>query len=258
MTYSPLVTETHATSQQSARTSGPVNMIILHHAATTDADQVVNMMVSGSRQVSAHAVVKDNRIIGVVDESQRAWSLADAYWDSRAFTVETANESTAGWTISAKSHESLAKLSADWAKRYGFKIVRDPSIPRTQWTLLGHREVYEIYGDSYATACPGGMNLDYIANRANAILSGDAEPEPLELEFEMSFLPFCVQNKEPGAAPTPGLAIFSNGHVEAINLDQWNAYKFAGAKMYETSIPGHFAFFNDQAARLRASGGVAK
>lgn len=174
MTKSPLMTENVSTFQQSARTAAPLNMVILHHAATTSADQVVQMMVSGSRQVSAHAVVKDGRRIGVVDETQRAWSLADGYWDSRAFTVECANESTNGWTISAASHESLAQLTADWAKRYHFPIIRSAGIPRTQWTLLGHREVYEIYGDSYATACPGGMNLDWIAVRANEILTSTA------------------------------------------------------------------------------------
>jgi hypothetical protein len=167
------MTEIRRTSQQSGRTAGPLNMVILHHAAATSAEQVVSMMVSGSREVSAHAVVKDGRRIGVVDESDRAWSLSSAYWDSRAFTVECANESTDGWTISDASHESLAQLTADWARRYGFPIIR--SGPRTSWTLLGHREVYEIYGDSYATACPGGMDLDRIAARANQILSG-AEP----------------------------------------------------------------------------------
>ena len=182
MTRSPLMTENVNTSQQSARTASPLNMVILHHGATTNADQIVEMMVSGSREVSAHAVVKDARRIGVVEEENRAWSLGSSYWDSRAFTVECANESTQGWTISASSHESLARLSADWAKRYNFPIVRGPNVPKTQWTLLGHREVYEIYGESYSTACPGGMNLDWIANRANEILNNGDKPENEEEE----------------------------------------------------------------------------
>lgn len=179
MTYTPLATQISPSAQHSARTAGPVNMIILHHGATTSADQIVSMMVSESREVSAHCVVKDDRIIAVVPEEQRAWSLADAYWDSRAFTVETANESTNGWTISAASHESLARLAADWAKRYGFPIIRSGNVPAEQWTLIGHREVNSIHGGSYSTACPGGMNLDWIAARANQILNeGGVTPTP--------------------------------------------------------------------------------
>jgi hypothetical protein len=172
MTRSPINTANVKTDQASARTNGPLNMIILHHGATTSDAQIISMMVTNSREVSAHKVIKDKRITGVVDEELRAWSLADQYWDSRAFTVETANESTDGWTISAESHESLAQSAADWARRYHFPIIRSKAVSPEQWTLIGHREVYSIHDASYATACPGGMNLDWIAARANEILSG--------------------------------------------------------------------------------------
>lgn len=170
MGWSPLSTEVHNTSQYSARTQPPQG-VVLHHGATTSADAIIDMEVSGSRQVSSHQVVKDKRIAGVVQEQFRAWSLSSAEWDSWAFTVECANESTNGWTISDESHESLAQLTADWAKRAGFWPHRDGN-PET-WTLLGHREVYTIHGASYATACPGGMNLDFVAKRAQQILVGE-------------------------------------------------------------------------------------
>lgn len=169
MTYSPLATETHDTAQKSPR-SQPVNMIVLHHAATTNAQWVIDVETGGSKQVSSHMVVKDGRRAGIVPEEFRAWSLSDAYWDSRALTVECANESTNGWTISDASHESLAQLVADWSHRYGFRPHRSGD-PKT-WTVIGHREVYTIHGGSYSTACPGGMNLDWITSRAQQLLAG--------------------------------------------------------------------------------------
>lgn len=174
MGWSPLSTETWNTSQYSARTRSPAG-VVLHHGATTSADAIISMEVSGSRQVSSHQVVKDKRNAGIVQEQFRAWSLSDAYWDSWAFTVECANESTNGWTISAASQETLAQLVADWAKRYGFYPHRDGD--DRYWTVYGHREIYTIFGGSYATACPGGMDLDWITKRAQQILAGDSGME---------------------------------------------------------------------------------
>lgn len=178
MGWSPLSTETWNTSQYSARITSPKG-VVLHHGATTSADAIISMEVTGSRQVSSHQVVKDKRNAGIVQEQFRAWSLSDAYWDSWAFTVECANESTNGWTISDESHETLAQLVADWAIRYGFWPHREGA--SNTWTVYGHREIYSIFGASYATACPGGMNLDFVAKRAQQIINGE-EKEEVEME----------------------------------------------------------------------------
>lgn len=184
------------TTDCSNRTAGPLNMIVLHHAATTDLQAILNLFQPGGRQVSAHRAVKDGQNYETVPEAKRAWSLSDAYWDSRSFTVECANESTVGWTISQASHETLAQQCASWAQRYGFPIIRSGD-PKT-WTLLGHREVYEIWGGSYATACPGGMNLDWIAARANQILN-----PPMEEDDDMSDLMYLMLPKgSAGASAT--------------------------------------------------------
>jgi hypothetical protein len=189
MGWSPRSTETHNTSQFSARTV-PIGGVVLHHGATTSADAIIAMETSGSRQVSSHQVIKDARNAGVVQEQFRAWSLSSSTWDSWALTVECANESTDGWTISAASEETLAQQVADWASRYGFYPQRngDPS----SWTVLGHREVYSIHGASYATACPGGMNLDGITRRAQQILAGE---NPEEEEGTMQYI-WCKEFKD--------------------------------------------------------------
>lgn len=163
--------EWYSTRQQSALTASPRRGVVLHHGATTSADAIIQMETSGSRQVSSNRVVKDNRCAKIVDESGvRAWSLSSAYWDSVLRSVECANESTAGWTISASSSETIARMVAFWSLQDGFYPHRNGA--RSTWTVYGHREIYEEYGASYATACPGGMDLNAITTRAQQILAG--------------------------------------------------------------------------------------
>lgn len=115
---------------------------------------------------------------------------------------------------------------------------------------------------------PNWRNMPIINEPALAGLP--ATPIPTGDEFDMatldelrsivaagpnaaSFLPLCVQNREPNAPAVPGLAIFANGFVEAISAAQWDAFGMAGGKQYYTTVSGHFAFLQDQAAKLRAS-----
>lgn len=173
MTWSTFLTSIRSSLQRSPRT-GPVGFAILHHGATTNVQWMEDAMVSGSKQVSATVVVKDGRRTGIVDEDFRPWTSSSAYWDGRACTIECANESTNGWTISDASYESMALLLADWSKRYAFPLVRNGR----KSTVFGHKELYTYFGDSYATACPGGMDVDRVVRRANEILAGPVPDEP--------------------------------------------------------------------------------
>ena len=161
--------------------------VILHHAAMTSLSGLLALSM-GAKQVSASALVKDNQAYDLgMGNTYRPWSVADGYWDSAMRSVETANESTVGWTISASSAETLAKLIAYWAQQDGFYPHRNGD-PKT-WTVIGHREVYTIHGASYATACPGSMDLDAITRRAQQILAADSgsqngnDPMPLYAEY---------------------------------------------------------------------------
>lgn len=164
--WSRFLTAIRESMQRSTRT-GSIKYVILHHGATTSDGVMIQMMVSGSRQVSAQVVVKNERRTGVVPETLRAWTSASPFWDGQGLTIECANESTTGWTISAASYESMAILLADWSRRYGFPLRRNGRSS----TVFGHRELYTYFGDSYATACPGGMDIDRVVRRANQILS---------------------------------------------------------------------------------------
>lgn len=173
MAFSKFTTRTSGNGGQfSTRGGRTIDHVVVHHAATTSLSGVLSMMSTGSRQVSSNYVVKDDQIVGVVPEEYRSWSLSSATWDGRSITVETCNSATgdaSGWPISEASFQSLARLIADCAARYGFPINRD--------RVLGHREVYSRHGASYSTLCPGGINLDRVVREARAILE-HSEPDP--------------------------------------------------------------------------------
>lgn len=162
MTHSNLTNQIALTpNQYSSRGGRKITNIVLHHTASTSGhgNGVVNMMVSGSRQVSAHYVVgSDAWVWCVVDEDYRAWSLSSANADGRSIVMECVNSTGApSWLQSAASEEKIAQLVADICTRYNLPINRN--------TVVGHREVSE----SYPTACPGGMDLNKIVARAAQI-----------------------------------------------------------------------------------------
>ena len=166
-------TAVHNTPNKSLRQNVPRRGVVLHHAAMTSLSGLRNLAM-GAKQVSATAIIKDDSIELIVgDDRYRPWSLSSAWGDSSFRSVETANESTNGWTISDASHWSLARAVAYWAEQDGFRPHRDGD-PST-WTVIGHREAYSIHGVSYATACPGGLDLNLVTKRAQQLLSSEED-----------------------------------------------------------------------------------
>lgn len=166
------------TPNKSPRQDVPRKGVCLHHGALTSLDYL-EYLAMGGKQVSATAIVKDRVSKRLMTDEFRAWSLSSAWGDSSFRSVETCNESTDGWTISDESHWELAHLVAYWALVDGFWPHRDGDLET--WTVVGHREMYTIWGVSYATACPGGMDLDLVTARAQSILRGTA---PAGLGFD--------------------------------------------------------------------------
>ncbi len=162
-TFSGYATRQVSTPNQGTRSGARPEYIVLHHMATTGFEAVLRMWHDGSKQGSAHyAISNSGEVVGVVPEELRAWSLSSATWDSKSITFEIANQSAGGsWPVSSAAHESTAKVVADLATRY--------AIPLDRAHIIGHREVYTRFGAGYATACPGGLNLDFIVNRAREL-----------------------------------------------------------------------------------------
>lgn len=145
-----------------------ISLIIIHHAATVGTAAVLNAL-TGSREVSANAVGTDAGIYRQVAEDRRAWTSGaagdggkGADFDHKALTIEIANDTAAPtWTASTKTLEHVAQWIAAMSEKY--------SIPLDRNHVIGHRELYERYRASYATACPGGISVDDLVNRATQI-----------------------------------------------------------------------------------------
>lgn len=149
MTHSGLATGIQITSDSGART-GRVDHFIIHHAAGTSLSVLLGLFRPGGRKVSANYALKDRQLILAVDEDRRAFTSGSAEWDGRSITIEVANSSAGGsWPVSNESFDTLARLIADCATRYGFPI-NDSSI-------LTHQEIYLRFRRGYATACPGDL-----------------------------------------------------------------------------------------------------
>jgi peptidoglycan hydrolase-like protein with peptidoglycan-binding domain len=171
MTRSPLTTDNYNSPQKNNpnRWREP-DHVVLHHWAGTNWNNVVSMMVHRTRVVSSNVIIQDRRIGSMMEEEDRSWSLASAHWDGRSLTAECANSTVGGsWPLSPETHESIARWVSDVCTRYGIPINRE--------RVLGHREVYTRHGASYATACPGGMDLEWVVARARVIQSETAQPE---------------------------------------------------------------------------------
>lgn len=184
-------TAIHDTPNKSLRLNVGRRGVVLHHAALTNLE-TLRRLEMGAKQVSSSAIVKDNfRERMMPDETFRAWSLSSALWDSLLRSVETCNQSTDGWTVSDESHWSLARAVAYWSELEGWWPHRDGG--RKNWTVLGHREVYSIHGASYATACPGGMDLNLVTSRAQ-MLHGVTVVAPVEPSVPAYIPSFATTN----------------------------------------------------------------
>ncbi|UOE45464.1 peptidoglycan recognition protein family protein [Agromyces larvae] len=142
---------------------------IIHHNAARGGAGVLEMMRTGSKQVSAnYQVFEDGRAFGVVPREERSWSVSNAAWDGSAITFEIANNSGApGWTISDASYDTVARIIAEDAAWAGIPINRS--------TVRGHREGCAFgHGGSYSTACPGGIDLDRLVRLAQQYQSSPA------------------------------------------------------------------------------------
>lgn len=173
MARTPYATDIYDTPQKSIRIpSGAVGYVVIHHTAGGTYEGIIALEM-GARQVSSTVIIEGVRCASMMDEFYRAWSLSSQYWDSVSLSSETVNSGGAeeGWPISEASYRTLAKIVADWCIRYG--------IPCNRTFIMGHREVYSRYGASYATACPGGIDLDRVVADANQLLNPTTKELPM-------------------------------------------------------------------------------
>lgn len=143
--------------------------IVIHHmAGNLTVQQCGNVFASRSRQASSNYGVNGNQIGQYVDEKNRSWATSSYAIDSKAVTIEVANNSgNPKWTVSDASLKTTIKLCADICKRNGIK--------KLVWTgnKNGNLHCHRWYA---STQCPGNYlysKMGYIANEVNKILNAN-------------------------------------------------------------------------------------
>ena len=90
--------------------------------------------------------------------------------NQRSIGIEHLNETGAPtWTIAEATYKRSAELIADICRRYGMPCDRSH--------IIKHSEVY-------ATACPGGIDIDKLVRMANDFLNGKVETKKENLNQE--------------------------------------------------------------------------
>lgn len=163
----PLYTrvEYTASSEYSSRSGTPVDSFGIHHAVTTSLDAIISLSKPGGRTVSMTFAVKDHERVLVVPLDMRPFTSASRY-DFRSWTVEAANMTLApDYLLSDATYESLAIIAA-WAHLNGVPLTH--GVPG----LYEHKNLYQWFGASYATACAGPhFSVQRVINRANELLA---------------------------------------------------------------------------------------
>lgn len=163
--YSDLITSTNPNVMNSTSDRRPIDLIIVHHNATTNKDIAMNTWIQGGpANSSAHYEITDDEIIGCVGENYTAWQAGEWNANLRSIGLEHLNSTGApSWQVSDATLRNSARLIADICKRYGLPINSD--------TIKPHR--YFV-----PTACPGGLDVDKLINLAIEYSGAAPAPAP--------------------------------------------------------------------------------
>ena len=118
-----------------------------------------------SRKASAHYVVDGDEVAQLVSEDDTAWHCGHSWYNKRSLSIELV-----GTTDNPPNRDTLAtaaELMADMSRRYfgGKRLVlgKDGNVMLHKWV--------------YDTSCPSTTDIDYLMEKANAILGYEDESE---------------------------------------------------------------------------------
>lgn len=170
MSYSVRQKPAHPNNYDDSR--APVDMIVIHHAASTSFDSIHQVFAQPGRGASAHyAVGRNNNVDQMVAENKTAWHCGNYPINQRSIGIENVNSSGApNWDVAAETKNTLVELCADIVRR-------NPRIGKLEHgrNLFGHREVAS---PNKPTACPVQLInfLPELAARVNAMVAGQPAP----------------------------------------------------------------------------------
>ena len=179
MSNSPLVTYTRISPNKTVMSNKKNTHIVIHHmAGILTVEQCGSVFAPSSRQASSNYGVDGKGHVGLYcEEKDRAWTTGSREIDSKAVTIEVANDQTGGnWHVSDTALNKTIELCADICKRNGIKELRYTG------DKSGNLHMHQWYQN---TNCPGpylGSKFAYIASEVNKILNGDTpKPAPTTL-----------------------------------------------------------------------------
>lgn len=127
-----------------------ITKITIHHmAANLSLTEVGSLFSQTERKASSNYAIDSSGRIGLyVLEKDRAWSSSNSENDSRAVTIEVANDETGGmWHVSDAAYNSLIDLCVD--------ICRRNDIKELDFTgdADGNLTIHKMFDSN--TQCPG-------------------------------------------------------------------------------------------------------
>lgn len=145
---------------------------------------------------SAHyGIGADGSIHQYVDENNTAWSDGNALSNSTGISIEHQG-GLAGIPCTRACMDASAQLCADIARRYGWKRLEH--INSDAGNIYIHREVYGSTHTTCPDLAPNGLDVNYVINKANEILSNKTNNNIIESEKKMgtTHIVFGVDNSQ--------------------------------------------------------------
>lgn len=165
---SPLTEYVYLSPNATFPRENPIEKITVHHmAGDLSLEELGHSFGEWDRQASSnYAIDSAGRVALYVEEADQAWTSASEENDSRAVTIEVANDQTGGdWHVSDASFEALTALCTDICRRNGIKELRFTGGP--EGSLTTHRML------DPDTLCPGPYlqgRMEELAKAVNARL----------------------------------------------------------------------------------------
>lgn len=168
MSNSPLVNYTRISPNKTVMSNKKNTHIVIHHmAGNLTVEQCGNVFAPSSRQASSNYGIDGKGRVGLyVEEKDRAWTTGSREIDSKAVTIEVANDQIGSdWHVSDAALKKTIELCADICKRNGIKELKFTG------DKSGNLHAHRWY---QSTNCPGPYlygKFSYIASEVNKILN---------------------------------------------------------------------------------------
>lgn len=140
-----------------------IDTITIHHmAGDLTLEELGEEFALADRRASAnYGIDRDGNVGLYVEEANRAWTSSSVENDSRAVTIEVANDEIGGsWHVSDASYQTLISLCVDICRRNGISKLTYTGDTR------GNLTTHDMFA---GTECPGAYLKSHLNDIADAV-----------------------------------------------------------------------------------------